>query len=58
MLSGDRNVLFRMKELWFYMIHLFGEHEKYAKQIKKAQTVAEYRHIVEVVFTKLTFLNE
>lgn len=58
MLSGDRNVLFRMKELWFYMIHLFGEHEKHAKQIKKAQTVAEYRHIVEAVFTNLPFLNE
>lgn len=52
MLSGDRNVLFRMKELWFYLIHLFEEPEKYAKQIKKVQTVREYRQIVEEIFTR------
>ncbi len=49
-LSGDRNVLFRMKELWSYMMHLFGGNEKYAKQIKKVQTVMEYRQITESIF--------
>lgn len=58
MLSGDRNVLFRMKELWFYMIHLFDDNENYAKQIKKVQTVAEYRHITEEVFTRLPFVKK
>lgn len=53
MLSGDRNVLFRMKELWFYMIHLLEAPEKYAKQIKKVQTVREYRQITDEIFTKL-----
>lgn len=55
-MSGDRNVLFRMKELWFYMIQLFGENEKYAKQIKKSQTVREYKQAVESIFTNLPFL--
>ena len=31
--SGDRNVLFKMKELWFYMIDLFEDAEKIAKKI-------------------------
>lgn len=48
-LSGDRNVLFRMKELWFYWIQLFDDNEKLFKQIKKSQTVSEYRNIVERV---------
>lgn len=56
MMSGDRNVLFRMKELWFYMIGLFGEGEKHAKQIKKSQTVREYKQAVESIFANLPFL--
>lgn len=49
-LSGDRNVLFKMKELWFYMIHLFSECEKYEKKIKKTQSLEEYKCIVSSVF--------
>ena len=44
---GDRNVLFKMKELWFYQIHLFLEAEKFAKRLKKVQRLAEYEEIVE-----------
>ncbi len=42
-MSGDRNVLFKMKELWFYMIRLFPDGEDFAKKIRKSSTVAEYR---------------
>ena len=47
---GDRNVLFKMKELWFYQIRQFADAEKFGKQIKKAQTLAEYERIVEQLF--------
>ncbi|MBO5373168.1 MAG: tRNA-dihydrouridine synthase family protein [Lachnospiraceae bacterium] len=57
-IDGDRNVLFRMKELWFYMIQLFGNHEKYAKQIKKSQTIREYKQIVESIFINLSLQIE
>lgn len=43
---GDRNVLFKMKELWFYQIHLFEHAEKYGKKIKKAQNLETYREAV------------
>ncbi len=36
-LSGERNVLFRMKELWNYMAPEFSNYEKPAKKIKKSQ---------------------
>ncbi len=39
---GERNVLFKVKELWFYQIHLFEHGEKYGKKIKKAQSLAAY----------------
>lgn len=57
-LSGDRNVLFRMKELWHYMIHLFQEPEKYAKKIKKTQTVEDYRYIIESLFADKRLIHE
>lgn len=49
-MSGERNTLFRMKELWFYYAKYFTEPEKYVKQIKKTQRVAEYRVIVDNLF--------
>ena len=33
LLSGEKNVLFRMKELWNYMAPTFTNYEKYAKKI-------------------------
>lgn len=49
-MSGERNTLFRMKELWFYFAKYFTEPEKYVKQIKKTQRMAEYRVIVDNLF--------
>ena len=43
---GDRNVLFKVKELWFYQIHLFEHAEKYGKKIKKAQNLETYMECV------------
>ncbi len=48
-LSGDRNVLFRMKELWSYWGTQFQGHEKLLKQIKKANTLKEYETIVKML---------
>ncbi len=49
-MSGDKNVLFKMKELWFYMGNLFADNQKYLKKIKKSQHLKEYRAIVEEMF--------
>lgn len=46
-MSGDMNVLYKMKELWFYMILLFPEQEKVLKKIKKARKLAEYDAAVQ-----------
>ncbi len=49
-LSGERNVLFKMKELWFYMINVFIDDEKYAKKIKKSQRLSDYDEAVSRLF--------
>ena len=54
-LSGDRNVLFKMKELWVYFLPLFEDAEKEGKKIRKAQKVVEYRNIVESLFASNKF---
>jgi len=49
-LFGDKPVLFKMKELWFYMLPLFTDHDKYAKKIKKSARLAEYEEVVASLF--------
>ena len=49
-LSGDRNILFKMKEFWFYMIHLFAESDKYAKKIKKTDRLHDYEAVISMLF--------
>lgn len=48
-MSGDRNTLFRMKELWSYLGNSLIEPEKYLKKIRKAQRIAEYEAVVNVM---------
>ena len=47
---GDRNVLFKMKELWFYMAGLFLEAEKYMKRIKKSEQLKDYDKVIQTLF--------
>lgn len=48
--SGDRNVLFKMKEVWSYLAGAFESSEKYAKKIKKAGHSMEYEAAVDALF--------
>lgn len=49
--SGDRNVLFKMKELWFYMAPLFTNNKKYIKKIKKSEKCTVYESAVAELFS-------
>lgn len=51
-MSGDTNLLFKMKELWSYMACLFTDYEKYWKKIKKASRLCDYREAVERLFVE------
>lgn len=49
-MSGDRNVLFKMKELWFYLWESFDGSKQLIKKLKKSGSVSEYLRIVEEIF--------
>ncbi len=49
-LSPDINVLYKMKEVWFYMIPMFDECESYAKKIRKCSRLSEYKMIIANLF--------
>ncbi len=49
-LSGERDVLFKMKELWGWQGQLFEGSEKYLKKIRKAQKMTEYKSAVAALF--------
>lgn len=48
-LSGDRNVLFKMKELWFYLFQSIPDSQKYAKEMRKLKDLQEYKMLVKTI---------
>ncbi|MDP4088942.1 MAG: tRNA-dihydrouridine synthase family protein [Bacillota bacterium] len=46
----EKNAVFRMKELWGYMIYMFSDNKKYVKKIKKAQKFGDYNEAVSSLF--------
>lgn len=57
-MSGDRDVLFRMKELWFYLSCLFTDSEAYLKKIRKSGSGGEYRMVVDRLFREQKLQKE
>jgi len=49
-MSGDRNVLFKMKEFWAYSGYSFPGEEKMLKKIKKASKLKDYEQAVDNLF--------
>lgn len=49
-MSGDRNVLFKMKEIWFYMGQSFADGEKLVKKMRKTNRFDEYLELTERLF--------
>lgn len=56
-MSGDRNVLFKMKEVWFYLGQSFEHADKYLKMIRKANKLTEYQDAVERIFQECNLVS-
>lgn len=52
------NAMMRMKELWGWLIHLFGDHQKLAKALRKARTPEDFSLAAAAVFRDLPLLEE
>lgn len=49
-LNSEKDALFKMKEVWFYLGKMFPEAEKALKKVKKANKPEEYQEAVRRVF--------
>lgn len=49
LLSGETHLLFKMKEVWLYMVNSLDDSEKYAKKIKKVKKLSEYISVVNEI---------
>jgi len=56
-LCGDKQVLSKMKELWYYMERSFTDPAPYCKKIKKAERCYEYMAAVSLLFNEQTLKN-
>ena len=57
-MSGDKNTLFKMKELWAYLGKSFTNPEKYLKKIRKSQKISEYQIWVNALFREQELRTE
>ena len=51
-LSGEKTILFKMKELWGFLAPVFTNYEKYAKRIRKAERCRVYEETVNTLFAE------
>lgn len=49
-MSGDRTILFKMKELWFYLSDSFTNGKKQFKKIKKCEKCTAYEAVINELF--------
>ena len=49
-MSGDRTILFKMKEMWSYLAPSFPESKKYLKKIKKCEKCRAYEAVTDEFF--------
>lgn len=52
--SGDTNLLFKLKELWSYLIYSFEGSAKFGKKIRKAERLGVYDDIINQMFEELS----
>ena len=57
-LSGDKNVLYKMKEFSNNAAVMFTNHEKNSKKIWKVQNLNNYEKAVEALFSDQELINE
>lgn len=59
-LFGEKsiNVLYKMKELWGYMICIFSNNKKYIKMIRKSQRLNDYKEAVVCLFNNENILED
>ena len=53
----EMGALFKMKELWSYMIYMFSNNKEYIKKIREAQNLIDYNKEISKLFTEQEILE-
>lgn len=53
----EMGALFKMKELWSYMIYMFSNNKEYIKKIRGAQNLIDYNKEISKLFTEQEILE-
>ena len=57
-LPGDRVLIGKMKELWFYMGENFEGADRFLKEIRKSRSIVQYRAAVRTLFVQCGLLPQ
>jgi len=57
-LFGEKNVLYKMKELWFYLSQGFEDPAKYVKKIRKSERLYDYDEAVSSLFRERELVGD
>lgn len=57
-LGAETDVLFKMKEMWFYMGTIFQDSDKIIKKVRKAKKPAEYKAVIKEFWPALKMIDE
>lgn len=57
-MNSRRNAMLRMKEVWFYHISLFDDHEKHIRRLRKANDPDEFLAAAAAIFRELPLREE
>ena len=52
-MNSQRNAMLQLKEIWFYHINLFDDHEKHIKRLRKANDITEFLAAATAIFREL-----
>lgn len=57
-MSGERPVLFKMKELWSYMGDMYSDSEKLLKKLRKTESLQRYNQVADEIMQRPLQLSE
>ncbi len=48
--GNENNALIRMRDVWFYMVHLFADNDEFVQKFRRSRTPIEYKILVNRIF--------
>ncbi len=56
--GNENNALIRMRDVWFYMVHLFAENDEFVQKFRRSRTPVEYKILVNRIFNECELLPD